>query len=558
MSADNQQDTLDTVLSQAVVCAYAIPGAGAFIAAGFSIVQAVYDAFGKDHPPPQYSTAQAIADLGEEIAKEIGDQETDDRLTTVQSWQLTIKATNQDIIDWPQVDKSNQKEVDGAYSQIDNFVSTVSDDAYNEIFSWFENKKDQDDIVQSLPIYFMARTAYHSQCLAMLQYSAVMDGKGGEQWMQGDIRVRSRFEASLKDGVKKTQSIVANLDDAFQHSEARALKKATADHPDDARARNMAFAKELRRLRAAAGLGYTSFEQVKQFQTFIAAYQATTHGLNKHPHEASPAPAPANTGKKRQLVPGSLGTKAANMARFLYETTATTWVDVVADSPVVKGSLATQNAGSTNPGIYYQVDGGFLNGAFKSKLTQAGQIQAVNKALKTAYDTKYGAGSFAADAAASSPRQDRLTSLIIPLTPGAPPVGNHVYAMVYSVGPMLGASGITDTQGYKQIYLDALTGIAAWNKQHPPAAIQNFRITMLSTNAYAGTGNKETLRQQAAGLIIDAVKEAMQADSSLQSLQILINTNDSQASSERDAFDAAAKSKGLNPIGEGFDVPLTG
>lgn len=121
-----------------------------------------------------------------------------------------------------------------------------------------------------------------------------------------------------------------------------------------------------------------------------------------------------------------------------------------------------------------------------------------------------------------------------------------VYAMMYSVGPILGASGITDTKGYKQIYIDAMHAISTWNRQHPAAAIKHFRVPMISTNAFAGTSDKATLRLQAAGLIVEAVLEAMQADASLESLIILINTNDTADPSERDASTPPQKPKALN------------
>jgi hypothetical protein len=40
------------------------------------------------------------------------------------------------------------------------------------------------------------------------------------------------------------------------------------------------------------------------------------------------------------------------------------YVGVLENSGLVSGTVVTQNAGSTNVGIYYQVGGGGLNGVF--------------------------------------------------------------------------------------------------------------------------------------------------------------------------------------------------
>ena len=92
----------------------------------------------------------------------------------------------------------------------------------------------------------------------------------------------------------------------------------------------------------------------------------------------------------------------------------------------------------------------------------------VNHALQAAYDAKYGGGCFAADSSVASPRQDRLTSLMVPVSEGSP-IGDNVYAMVYSVGPQLGLYGIVDRNAYKQICVDALNELSRWNKSNPKA-----------------------------------------------------------------------------------------
>ena len=149
------------------------------------------------------------------------------------------------------------------------------------------------------------------------------------------------------------------------------------------------------------------------------------------------------------------------------------YVDVLANSKLVLGNIVSQNAGSTNPGIYYQVGGGGLNGAFASALgTQATDV---NRALQAAYDTKFGTGSWSRDSG-NPPSPLPLTSLLVPVTASAH-VGNYCVGMMYSVGPMLTSAGLTPTESalYTKIYADAATEIA-----QSATTIDGFRITHYS------------------------------------------------------------------------------
>jgi hypothetical protein len=132
--------------------------------------------------------------------------------------------------------------------------------------------------------------------------------------------------------------------------------------------------------------------------------------------------------------------------------------------------------------------------------------------------------------------------------------------MVYSVGPQLGASGIKDPDGYKQIYRDAFAEIGRWNKKYPNRQLQYFRITMLSTGVYAGVFDEtalRALRQNAATLIVQAFKETAQADRSLAGITILINSNyKNNPPQEPAAFGGAAIALGVKPNATGFDLPL--
>jgi hypothetical protein len=195
-----------------------------------------------------------------------------------------------------------------------------------------------------------------------------------------------------------------------------------------------------------------------------------------------------------------------------------------------------------------------VNGLFTTQLTLAGQLTTVQQAVVAAYNARFN-GEYSADAGdgTTATRQDRLTSFLIPVTSPANPIEDRIVAMVYSASPVLGST-ITDTNTYKQIYRDALDAIAQWNAKHP--TIENLRVTMLGTGINATTPSA-ALNAQAAGLIIDAVLEALSAQPLLATLTILVNTNDVTGGAERAAFTAAATGKGVTPTVDGFDLPIT-
>jgi len=288
-------------------------------------------------------------------------------------------------------------------------------------------------------------------------------------------------------------------------------------------------------------------------------------GVPGGPGNGPGQPGAPGRGSSTPLRPSApLGPRQSGTARFLYESAPNGgWVDVLSDSSVVSGWIATQNAGSSDASIYYRVAGAGVNGVFASALNQAGLLAGVNSDLAAAYDTKFGAGRFATDTA-TAPVPVPLTSLMVPVDQ-QPPVGQHVAAMVYSVGPKLSGS-VTDPAGYRQIYADAFAAIAHWNASLPPIA--GFRITLLSAGLYAGSSSGQdapaqaaaldTLRLQVAGLIVEATVAALAATPALADLVILVNTNDSatMAGPERVAFDSVALARGATPSREGFDLPL--
>jgi hypothetical protein len=241
--------------------------------------------------------------------------------------------------------------------------------------------------------------------------------------------------------------------------------------------------------------------------------------------------------------------------RFRFESTEEGgWVDVLANSALVSGSVVTQNAGSTFPGIYYKVGGGGLNQVFFDELGGAEGVKNVNAELEKAYDAKFGEGSWDRDSE-NPPSPAPLTSLLVPLK-AASGVGDNVVGMVYSVGPVLSEAGLTGSlqSNYTQIYRDAMTAIAA-STTRPHA----FRITMLSTNIYSGGAPIGPLADAAARCIIEAIRGAVIEDPvALAGLTILINTNrNAKPPKELDGFTHAATSLGLEVSGDGFSLPAT-
>ena len=117
---------------------------------------------------------------------------------------------------------------------------------------------------------------------------------------------------------------------------------------------------------------------------------------------------------------------------ILFETSSGgDYVGVLKNSELVNGQIASQDAGSSNSGIYYQVGGGGVNGLFADALNgakhaiKAGPLCiSVNAALPVAYDNHFGKGAWSQDS--SSGRGDRLTSFYIPLPANAHTISHKV------------------------------------------------------------------------------------------------------------------------------------
>ncbi|MEL7206883.1 MAG: hypothetical protein AAGK32_01380 [Actinomycetota bacterium] len=237
------------------------------------------------------------------------------------------------------------------------------------------------------------------------------------------------------------------------------------------------------------------------------------------------------------------------------------YVPVLANSALVDGAVASQTAGSTNPGLYYQVGGQGLNGAFAAALADAGQLEAANAELVRAYDAIYGGGAWRLDGSGPSPRRDRLTTVLVNLRPDGRAIGDQVRVLAYSVGPVLDRRGIVDHRQYQDIYHDALSRLAA-ERTSPARLVDAIRLTMLSCGIYGGLVDDRTaLYRAAAHNIIVAAARALADHPRLDGLTLLVNANDQDRDgraqptpTERSAFTAAATGLGLAVDEAGFVI----
>jgi hypothetical protein len=256
-------------------------------------------------------------------------------------------------------------------------------------------------------------------------------------------------------------------------------------------------------------------------------------------------------------------------ANIVFESTeAHDYVGVLDNTSVLKGLIASQDAGSTNSGIYYQIGGRGVNGFFASALGPS-LTKTVNAALTAAYEARFGADSWKTDQRSSTPPR---TSFYIPLPADASQKGNvvgqRVAGIVYSVGPVLSGTKIPDPGQYLQIYLDALNAVAEENKSAAAKAtngkaerIEGLRMTMVSTGIYAppDADDAAAVRAEAAGLILDAIATAAAGPDALHLPTTFLINCGSPTSDEIDAFSNAAKALNITATEEGFtlDVPST-
>jgi hypothetical protein len=229
------------------------------------------------------------------------------------------------------------------------------------------------------------------------------------------------------------------------------------------------------------------------------------------------------------------------------------YVPVLSNSTVATGKLVSQNAGSSNPGIYYQVGGGGLNGRFRDALGPE-QTDRVNQALRAAYDGRFGAGAWMDQnqKGANAP----LTSFLVPVDAARP--GDQIVGMIYSVGPQLTKGAITDKSQYRAIYTDAFAAVVSANARGERIAA--VRITMLSTGIYAGAlSNPSALYDTSASCILDGIEQAAAAAAAAHFPQtVLVNsaTEPDGSSKEVDSFTRAAKNRGLAVDAGGFDFTV--
>ena len=256
---------------------------------------------------------------------------------------------------------------------------------------------------------------------------------------------------------------------------------------------------------------------------------------------------------------------------FRFESNASDggYVGVMRNSPVFKGPIASQNAGSSDPGLYYIVDGGGLNQQFHDAFGATQRAQ-VKRCLEQAYDKRFGADAWANDG--KTARGDRLTSLYVPIPMPLPhdaKIGTDVQAMVYSVGPHLHGS-IVDRDTFRQVYVDALEVLAqAQRDAGAGTAPMALRLTLLSTGIYGGV-SADTAEERArlqtdlcrdvAALVLEAVSAAAGgAYAANLPTTLLINADQSAGTGtgkEFDAFKNAAAARGIPCTTAGFDLDV--
>jgi len=241
--------------------------------------------------------------------------------------------------------------------------------------------------------------------------------------------------------------------------------------------------------------------------------------------------------------------------QILFETTSDDdYVGVLQNSDLVQGQIVSQDAGSDDSGMYYQVDGGGVNGLFKKALgTQL--CATVNTALKAAYDNRFGANSWTQDNSAG--RRDRLTSFYVPLPANAHTIGHHVgdevAGIVYSVGPRVPGPKVADHDEYRQIYLDAFAEVTAANQN---GKIEAMRLCVLSTGVYGPPNPKDKppMARDAAGVILEALVAAANLPSSAQLPGTMLVNCSNSSGYERDAFTHAATARGITVTSAGFTL----
>lgn len=606
-------DPLDTVLQQSQMVFFCIPYVGPLLAAGASILEAVRSA-NQIAPHSTYSVEAAIADIGRQIHDSIAETETRAMLANTRAWQ---QATGDRIFET----RDSAHNPVGSWV-ISNFATFESDKKIPQIWgdfgdsdsalerfiipdiapgsastlvnpsdpiAWADATRFHPDTtrrsmvvtdVAHLDMYCMAHSAFHAMCLAYLKWGAAAFGYS--DWTVIGGPVRTAYEESLIKAVDHLAWVLGVVRDGYDTLDAKATAYATAAGTDQY-IFNVFSTSKIRELRGAAFLDSTTPTRLKMYLQFLDIYGQTLQGLRLPENRASvdlgkTAPSSTGTPGTATGTPGltsttqTLGARRPKTVRFLYESNANGhYVDVTANSTVLAtGNIATQNAGSAKVGLYYRVDGGGVNSFFQADLAQAGQLDTINTTtLPGAYDSVYGTGQWAIDSVATPTRQDRLTSLLIPLADGDP-VGDRVVAMIYTAAPELDSSGLANASTatvYKSLYTTAMQSIANWNVQHPAAHIVGLRVVLVSTGINSGLNAGpalDALRAAAAALAVDAIVAAVSADAGAQlsDFTVLVNNDDATGGDVRNAFDAAAralfaKDPTVALAREGFDVPCT-
>lgn len=163
----------------------------------------------------------------------------------------------------------------------------------------------------------------------------------------------------------------------------------------------------------------------------------------------------------------------------------------------------SQNSGSSNPGIFYQVGGGGVNGAFGFGFRQKGILTEVNDRLliklKELQDDE------------NVILTDPLPSIIVPLNDLDQ---ESVEGMLYSVGPVLSSERefkLEHMKMIKNIYKDAISDILEFNgNETTDMKYECLRVSFVSSGIYGPcVDDEEMFKYQIAYLAVRAMLETL-------------------------------------------------
>ena len=121
------------------------------------------------------------------------------------------------------------------------------------------------------------------------------------------------------------------------------------------------------------------------------------------------------------------------------------------------------------------------------------------------------------------------------------------------MGPQVPGPKVSDPDQYRQIYLDALAGVAAANQN---GSIEAIRLCVLSTGFYGPPNPADTqpMVGDAARIILEALTASVKLPSAAQLPATMLINCSSNSGYERDAFTHAANALGISVTSAGFTL----